>query len=179
MRKTRRLVPLNPYIALSDVMINLLLIMTAYLLVSASATDAYYASQEKRLEKLFQKTFWKQQCHFFQRQGRNIEFRIKTGKLFVEEKTELTKTGGDILNSLAQFLKNPDVSNLYTHVRVTVNQTLKADPRLAPSRADVIRKQLVKQGLKKQIVAAGRTQIRTDEEANEVSIVLELDKPQD
>jgi len=175
----RRQAPLNPYVALADVAINLLLIMTVYLLVSTSIRDAYYASQASALEEKLRSTQWREVCRYAGRKGPNMEFRVKTSKLFAANTADVTKSGGDALASLAGFLKDQQVSERYTCIRVTVNQSMGIDERLAISRAVAVRRFLNRAGVTKQIIASGRTQERYDrDEADEVTVVLELKGPQ-
>lgn len=180
----RRQAPLNPYVALADVMINLLLIMTVYLLVSSSIKDAQYASREARVNKKLEKAYWKKVCEPVPRKGPNLEFRLKTSKLFSPNGTNLTKGGLDILASLAGFLNDPLVSAHFERVFITANQAANesggADPALAYRRAVVVRRVLIRSGVRIPIVPAGRTLGLYDrDEADRIILVLELKGPKE
>lgn len=175
----RRQAPLNPYVALADVMINLLLIMTVYLLVSNSIKDAQYASHEARVNEKLEKAYWKKVCESVPRKGPNLEFRLETSKLFPPNKTDVTKGGRDILASLAGCLKDPLVSDYLRRVFVTANQAASesgtTDPALPYRRAVVVRRVLIHSGVRIPVVPAGRTLGHYDrDEADRIILVLEL-----
>lgn len=180
----RRQAPLNPYVALADVMINLLLIMTVYLLVSSSIKDAQYASHEAAVNAKLKNVYWKKVCEAVPRKGPNLEFRLKTSKLFPPNRADLTKGGLDILASLARFLNNPSVSDHFRRVFVTANQAASesggVNPALAYRRAVVVRRVLIRSGVRMPIVPAGRTLGHDDTgEADRIILVLELEGPEE
>jgi hypothetical protein len=191
-RLRRSPAPLNPYVVLADVAINMMLILCLLFVVSASMRDAHFESVSrefgKRAER--QRTLWrvKQQL---KRNGQNIELQFHSGDWFQSSSDQLSQTGEHLARELAGLIVDPaprapgSTDHPIGMIHVTVTQEPGVAPGLDYRRATALRAALEARlriaGHQWPFLASGRVQdLENDREAlrNEVDVVLTLRQPE-
>lgn len=191
LRHRRTSAPLNPYVVLADVAINLMLIVCLLFVVSAHMRDAYFESKHDEFATLAKRRspLWRA-TRQFRRNGQNIELRFGAEAWFEANADRLSPAGrrlaGDLVGLITdpQFRGDPAQGHLVGQIRVTVSQGPESDPRLIYRRAQTVRLAL-EASLREadhwwQIVASGRVQDagRTGEpRRNDVDVVITLRNP--
>lgn len=183
--------PLNPYVVLADVAINLMLIVCLLFVVSAHMRDAYFASKQAEFqERAGQRRALWQAKRLLKRSGQNLELRFRAEAWFEQAGDRLSLAGEELAQELAGLIVDPcfrgsdQQGHLFGQIHVTVTQGPATDPGLLYRRAQAIRTALEvplrRAGHQWPFVASGRVQDLGDagEPArDDVDIVITLRNP--
>lgn len=190
-RHRRSPAPLNPYVVLADVAINLMLIVCLLFVVSAHMRDAYFESKHEEFAALAARhaSLWRAKRQL-RRSGQNLEFRFGAEAWFEPNRDRLSPAGERMAADLTAlisdpiFRRDPAQGHVFGEFRITVTQGPEAEPGLIYRRALAIRaaldRLLGRTNHRWPIVAAGRVQEPGDPgepPPDEVDVVIILRNP--